>query len=279
MFVLIFYALAQARVAPDIYSGANYPEAVINELINETAKLGTEEEIFEVVSVEDAVVETDSDEAVFLAQEAASIPAATQEVASVPAEAAEIKIYVVRKGDTLRTISRKFKTSITCLRASNPKIKNVHAIRVRQKIVITKGKPKQSAQHAQAERLSGQEKLAIIKNASAKYGIRWQLLAGTSKQESGLGVQMSGDHGRSVGPFHINLPSHPEISYEQAMDWRWSADWSARHLARLGVNKNQITALRKWNGSLKNPKTLVHAKRVIRYAKNTYGMEDVVTNS
>jgi 2',3'-cyclic-nucleotide 2'-phosphodiesterase / 3'-nucleotidase len=46
------------------------------------------------------------------------------------------KIYVIRKGDTLYVIARKFNVTLKALRAANPAITDPTKIRVGQKIVI-----------------------------------------------------------------------------------------------------------------------------------------------
>jgi len=37
-----------------------------------------------------------------------------------------------------------------------------------------------------------------------------------------------GDREKSFGLWQIHLPSHPNITYEQAIDPEWSTDWAAR---------------------------------------------------
>ena len=123
--------------------------------------------------------------------------------------------------------------------------------------------------------VSRQDKIRILESVATKTGIPWEILAGLSEQESGFGIALSGDSGRSRGPFHIHLPSHPEISLEQAMDWQWSSNWAGQYLVELGARNDLFTALRKWNGSKNNPKTLVHAKRVMHHAKNIYGYNPI----
>lgn len=188
-------------------------------------------------------------------------------------EADNVKIYTVRRGDTLSGISLKHKTTISAIMAWNPEIKNSDLIFVGQNIRIEIEKKTKKAATNVLPQPSEDEKISILKKVGLRKGIPWEILAGLAKQESQLGKFLSGDGGRSVGPFHIYLPAHPEVAIEQAMDWEWSANWAADYLIELGAKENMFKALRLWNGSIKNPKTHNHAEKVFHYAKNVFGLK------
>jgi len=180
-------------------------------------------------------------------------------------------VYLVKKGDTLTKISRKHKTTISGIMTKNPAIKNPNLIHPGQKILI--GFECNNEKILAKNDISGKEKIEIIKTAASVHNIPWQVLAGLARQESSLGKHLHGDNGKSIGPFQINLPSHPEVSYEKAMDFQFSAFWSARYLVELGVKDDLFKALRLWNGSLENPMTYKHAKKVLKHAVNEFGLE------
>jgi len=71
--------------------------------------------------------------------------------------------------------------------------------------------------------LTEQEKIAILKQTEAETGVDWEILYGMAMQESRLGRDMYGDRGNAVGWFHIHRGYNPEVSFEQAMDYEWSA--------------------------------------------------------
>lgn len=48
--------------------------------------------------------------------------------------------------------------------------------------------------------------------------------------ESGLNPNSVGDHGYSYGLWQIHLPSHPDISKQQALDPDWSTRWALNRM-------------------------------------------------
>lgn len=56
--------------------------------------------------------------------------------------------------------------------------------------------------------------------------INGKRLLATLNCESGLDYLAVGDNGHSFGVAQIFLPAHKDITKEQALDWRWSIDWS-----------------------------------------------------
>ncbi|MEI8361339.1 MAG: LysM peptidoglycan-binding domain-containing protein [bacterium] len=189
-----------------------------------------------------------------------------------------VTVHIVKSGETLSIISQRYKTTVEKIMSMNLAINNRDMILVGQRLVINasvKSREKTSAHNRskiyQKVVLTKAEKLKIIELAAARTGLPWEILAGLSQQESGLGKVMIGDGGRSRGPYHIHLPSHPSVSAEKAMDFEWSSNWAADYLITLGAKDDLFTALRLWNGSIKNKKTLVHATRVMYLAVNEYG--------
>jgi hypothetical protein len=47
--------------------------------------------------------------------------------------------------------------------------------------------------------------------------------------ESNCNSDRIGDNGQSYGAFQIHLPSHPNITKEQAMDYEWAKQWTINH--------------------------------------------------
>jgi len=190
--------------------------------------------------------------------------------------------HTIKRGETLSQICRKYNMSIENILSLNSRIDNINLIIAGEELVISKlemqskkvSSKKNAAKVAKLShpsKLSQAEKMAVIEDVAERTGLPWQVLAGLTHQESGFGKANVGDGGRSIGPFQINLPSHPEVTKAQAMDFKWSANWAGNHLLKLKADEDLMLALRLWNGSSKNPKTLTHAKLVMHWAKNTYG--------
>lgn len=53
-----------------------------------------------------------------------------------------------------------------------------------------------------------------------------------AKCESGLRPTAVGDSGKSYGVWQIHLPSHPDITKEQALDPEWATKWAANMFAK-----------------------------------------------
>ena len=73
----------------------------------------------------------------------------------------------------------------------------------------------------------------ILNYVAITEGVSEQLLLELAECESNFGMQMIGDTFMPVpsfGPFQINLYYHPDITKEQAMEWEWSATWTARQI-------------------------------------------------
>lgn len=78
----------------------------------------------------------------------------------------------------------------------------------------------------------------LVLNALAyKYGIDAEEFIKTAYCESHYNANAVGDHGNSYGVWQINLPSHPNISKEQALDPWWSTEWAAQQFA---ANKQRM---------------------------------------
>lgn len=72
---------------------------------------------------------------------------------------------------------------------------------------------------------------ALIQRAALKHGVNERIMAATLWCESGYKPNAIGDGGTSFGVAQINLPSHPEITQEQALNPVWAIDWTAREFA------------------------------------------------
>ena len=68
-----------------------------------------------------------------------------------------------------------------------------------------------------------------LKVVSDTYELDYDVFLKTALCESGLNPSAIGDSGNSVGIFQINLPSHPNVSEEQALDPYWNIDWAGQH--------------------------------------------------
>lgn len=74
---------------------------------------------------------------------------------------------------------------------------------------------------------------AIIRKVAKEYGVSEEKMLALAKCESQLGQMMVGDTNLpkpSYGLFQINLYFHPNITKEQAMDYEWSAKWTAEQI-------------------------------------------------
>lgn len=73
----------------------------------------------------------------------------------------------------------------------------------------------------------------IIRNSAKEHGVSEELMIKLAKCESSLNPKAVGDTflpKSSVGLFQINLHYHPEITEAQALDPKFSADWTAQKI-------------------------------------------------
>jgi len=73
----------------------------------------------------------------------------------------------------------------------------------------------------------------IIRNSAKEYGVSEELMIKLAQCESTLNPNAIGDTFMpkpSVGLFQINLHYHPDITREQALDPKFSADWTAKQI-------------------------------------------------
>lgn len=71
----------------------------------------------------------------------------------------------------------------------------------------------------------------LIAYFADKYDVSEEQMLRTSFCESSHNTNAIGDHGHSFGMWQIHLPSHPEITKEQALDPIFSTEWSAKEFA------------------------------------------------
>ncbi len=91
----------------------------------------------------------------------------------------------------------------------------------------------------------------ILQRVGSKYGVDWKLLKAMMLKESGGDCKAIGDQGmgefHSVGCFQINKKYNPAVTYEQATDLAWSADWTAARLAKFAY-LGEFEQIRSHNG-------------------------------
>ncbi|MBU4309667.1 LysM peptidoglycan-binding domain-containing protein [Candidatus Parcubacteria bacterium] len=190
--------------------------------------------------------------------------------------------HFVQKGDTLSELGSKHKINPWKIKVDN-NIANIDLIYIGQTLKLEmkeRSSEQPIARRKQAQRnscrnLSFEEKMNILGQVDKRTGVHQEVLAGQARQESSFGRSLVGDDGRSIGPFQINLSAHPEVTRAQAMNWEWSANWAADYLIKQGYKQNSFMALRRYNGSVKNPKTEKYAKAVMSHAKKYYGLKDI----
>lgn len=71
--------------------------------------------------------------------------------------------------------------------------------------------------------------LDTIKRISNEYGIDWKIIYSICMVESHCKANTIGDSNQSYGAFQIHLPSHPDITKEQAYDFEFSVRWTIEH--------------------------------------------------
>lgn len=119
---------------------------------------------------------------------------------------------------------------------------------------------------------------ALADQAADKYGIPRNIFRAMIKQESGWNpLARSGQD--AVGLVQIHLPSHPDVTREQAQNPAFALDWGARYLS------SQYKAFGKWNlalaaynagpGRVKNG-AWTSIPETTSYVKNVLGMAGTV---
>lgn len=78
-----------------------------------------------------------------------------------------------------------------------------------------------------------QVKAYIIDIAEQK-GLPIKLVTDIANCESRFNKDSVGDNGTSFGVFQIHLPAHPDITKEQALDPKWSTEWSLNLMKQGG---------------------------------------------
>ncbi len=81
----------------------------------------------------------------------------------------------------------------------------------------------------------------IVVEAAIRNDIDVKKFLATAQCESSLRPGVTGDGGNSIGLFQIHLPSHPQVTKEEAFDAYWSAEWSAK---KFKINPNIWTCYR-----------------------------------
>ena len=72
----------------------------------------------------------------------------------------------------------------------------------------------------------------MISSSALKWNVDEERLRKTLFCESSLNPEAVGDGGYSFGIAQIHLPSHPEITKEQALNPEWSIDYIAEQFSK-----------------------------------------------
>jgi hypothetical protein len=110
------------------------------------------------------------------------------------------------------------------------------------------------------------DKEKIAKNVCFSKGLDqdfcWKDLIAIATKETHLNTEAIGDNGKSFGAYQIHLGYHPDITKQQAKDFKWSTDWVLTRLMSKGYPKLRSDSIRSHNGSTNNPVTLKYFKDV-----------------
>ncbi len=99
-----------------------------------------------------------------------------------------------------------------------------------------------------------------IKRVSKEYGIDWKMIYAVCLVESNCDTGRVGDNGESFGAFQIHLPSHPDITKEQATNFEWSLRWTIKNCDRYSDSLKWFGACH--NGIGKYPRNQWYVDRV-----------------
>lgn len=111
----------------------------------------------------------------------------------------------------------------------------------------------------------------ILKRVGSKYELDWKILKGMYLKETQGDCSRIGDKQMpkpSVGCFQISMYFHNDVSYENAMDLEWSADWTAKRLKRYSDKGGIDYAVMAHNGTPNTAKTLNYLNDVKENMKN-----------
>ena len=132
-----------------------------------------------------------------------------------------------------------------------------------QESAVSDASPEQSeASNSQSVLSPVQE---TIKRISDKYDIDWKMVYAVCLVETGCSpnpdCKSAGkcDGGESVGAYQIHLPSHPDITEKQAMDFEWATEWTIKHCEKYKNDKKLFAICH--NGIGKYPRNEWYAQR------------------
>jgi hypothetical protein len=91
-------------------------------------------------------------------------------------------------------------------------------------------------------------------------------LMAITKLESSMMKEPRGDGGHSYGPTHIHLPSHPEITKEQAMNIQFALNKTLEWMIDKGYPVYRTYAIQCHNGCTKNNG---YAQRILTISRKT----------
>lgn len=103
----------------------------------------------------------------------------------------------------------------------------------------------------------------VIQKVAEKEGIDWKILYAICLKESGCHTERVGDGGKSYGPFQIHTGYHPSITWEQATDLEWAAEWTAKRLKRY-AHLGELEMVRSHNGLVPNNANAYYVKDIYK---------------
>jgi hypothetical protein len=72
---------------------------------------------------------------------------------------------------------------------------------------------------------------AFIQQVAEEYKVDANKLEKTLKCESTLRPNAIGDNGHSLGIAQINMPSHPDVTPQEAFNPYWAIEWTAKEFS------------------------------------------------
>lgn len=148
-------------------------------------------------------------------------------------------------------------------------------------IVSQASRPEKTAYQAHAQK----QKLDVdgtLKDIACRYEIDWKHLKAICTIESNCDSTAIGDTGKALGAFQIHTGHNPEVTSEQAFDFRWSAEWTAKRLVSHGYLEQFISrSIAKHNGSWKNPKVQRYVQKIrkVYHREKKKELNDIRSNS
>ena len=88
---------------------------------------------------------------------------------------------------------------------------------------------------------------AYVDSQAKAYGVNPEVASFIVQHESQWNPSQVGDSGTSFGLWQIHLPSHPNITKGQALDYRWSTQWAMKQILAGNINMwSSVKFCHKW---------------------------------